>query len=755
MSHWYFQPVLNSFAAVALVTAVLCLLLLVGPAFRRVTRSRRGILVALRLLVILLILVAMLRPTHISTSRRPQTAVLIVLLDRSRSMQLPHAATRQSRWDVQAESLRAAEPVLTELSEKMEVRVYAFDDQLHSMEFGDGPLDLSPEPDGPQTDIGTSLHQALQLELGNRLAAVILLSDGVQTAFAPNVEIQEAGREMERLGSPLYTVAFGPATGAVQAQDVAVENLQDQYTVFVKNELPVLATVRVQGYVNKQIPVRMLVDKPSGEQETVGPVQISAQEDGQQVAVELPYVPDQPGNYKLTLAAGEQPGELVVKNNQLTAFLRVLEGGIKVLYLEGELRVEQKFLRRSLDASPDMEVDFVWIDSRNRDQWPVNMGEAFRNAAYDIFILGDLDASALGDENLALLAEAVERGKGLALLGGYHSFGAGGYRETPLADVMPIQMKRFERQDFDAPIREDLHLPGPLRFVPVAHHPIINLAKESENDDAWGRLPSLSGANKFAGVKEAAGVRAIARDDQQRPLLVVGEYGKGRVVAMAGDSTWQWCMQGHQDAHKRFWRQVVLWLVGREDMQQDDVWIQLDQRRFAPDSRVEFNVGVKSPSGNAITDASVNVDMVSPAGDKRSLRLTSSEDHWTGIIERLELPGDYAIVVTAEKDGQVLGTTRGEFLVYDRDIELTNAAADHDQLSRLAAVTEEFGGRLVAPEQLTGLLEEIRDKPPEMEIEVQTKWQLADTSRDAWALLILFVALLTGEWTLRKRWGLV
>ncbi|MCH5372500.1 MAG: glutamine amidotransferase, partial [Planctomycetes bacterium] len=405
--------------------------------------------------------------------------------------------------------------------------------------------------------------------------------------------------------------------------------------------------------------------------------------------------------------------------------------------------------------SPDMEVDFVWIDSRNRDQWPASMGDAFRNAAYDVFILGDLDAGALGEENLKLLAESVERGKGLALLGGYHSFGAGGYRETPLANVMPILMNRFERQDFDAPIREDLHLPGPLRFVPVPPHPIINLANESENDDAWARLPSLSGANKFAGVKEAAGVRTIACDDQQRPLLVVGEYGRGRVVAMAGDSTWQWCMHGHQDAHKRFWRQMVLWLVGREDMQQDDVWIQLDQRRFAPDSRVEFNVGVKSPSGTAITGASIKVDLVSPDGDQNSLRLTADEDHWTGIIERLELPGDYAMVVTAEKDGRVLGTTRGEFLVYDRDIELSNAAADHDQLSRLAAVTEEFGGRVVAPEQLTSLLEEIRDKPPEMEIEVQTKWQLADTPRDAWALLIVFVALLTGEWILRKRWGLV
>ena len=35
------------------------------------------------------------------------------------------------------------------------------------------------------------------------------------------------------------------------------------------------------------------------------------------------------------------------------------------------------------------------------------------------------------------------------------------------------------------------------------------------------------------------------------------------------------------------------------------------------------------------------------------------------------------------------------------------------------------------------------------------KWQLADTARDAWLLLGLFVVLLGCEWFLRKKWGLV
>ncbi len=94
-------------------------------------------------------------------------------------------------------------------------------------------------------------------------------------------------------------------------------------------------------------------------------------------------------------------------------------------------------------------------------------------------------------------------------------------------------------------------------------------------------------------------------------------------------------------------------------------------------------------------------------------------------------------------------------LVFDRDIELSNPAADHDQLARLAAVTQEFGGRLIAPEQVPALFEQLRDQPPEMDIEIQTKWQLADAPRDAWGLLLLLVSLLTVEWALRKKWGMV
>ena len=115
MSHWFLQPILNSYVLVAAMLAVLAVLLAIGPAFGRLSRRQRWALSALRLAVIGLVAVAMLRPAHISTARRQQTAVLILLFDQSRSMLLPQAAGGASRWSAQQEALRRAEPLLREL----------------------------------------------------------------------------------------------------------------------------------------------------------------------------------------------------------------------------------------------------------------------------------------------------------------------------------------------------------------------------------------------------------------------------------------------------------------------------------------------------------------------------------------------------------------------------------------------------------------------------------------------------------------
>ena len=88
-----------------------------------------------------------------------------------------------------------------------------------------------------------------------------------------------------------------------------------------------------------------------------------------------------------------------------------------MLYVYGNLPFEQRAIRRAINASPDIELDDQFIDSRRRRMWPIKLPADFASK-YDAFILGDLDAAALGPANLNALAAAVEKGKGLLMLGG-------------------------------------------------------------------------------------------------------------------------------------------------------------------------------------------------------------------------------------------------------------------------------------------------------------------------------------------------
>ena len=193
----------------------------------------------------------------------------------------------------------------------------------------------------------------------------------------------------------------------------------------------------------------------------------------------------------------------------------------------------------------------------------------------------------------------------------------------------------------------------------------------------------------------------------------------------------------------------------RDDLNQDNVWIKLEQRRYRQDSRVVFTTGTQSSAGESIVGAQLDAEVVLPDGSRHTLRLSAEGDHYVGAVDAARAAGDYLLEVRGQLAGQPLGTARADFQVLDEDLELSNPAADPDQLARLARLTEEYDGRPVLPERLPELLGEIQRRPPEVEVEVQNKWQLGATALDGWLFLLLLSGLLGSEWALRKKWGLV
>jgi hypothetical protein len=771
MTSLSFQPV-GGYWAVAATAVVLFALLSVRPLIRRTTRGQRLVLAVLRGIVIGLVLLSMLRPEIVYTDMERQSATLAILIDGSRSLEVADAVGGQSRWEILKRQLERSGPALEALDEDVELKVYLFDRELHTLDTKDGKIELPTMPDGSQTAIGAALAEVVRNEAAGRLLGVVLASDGAQRAFAPfDLPPQQAARQYAALGIPVYAIPLGKAGSAGDSPDLAVENLIASETVFAEAPTEVTAEVNVRGYAGLTVRVQLLWESAAGEMQVADTqlVRVGLDRFGRQKkTVTLRHTPAEPGEQKVTVVAVAQDGEQVTRNNEVSTFVTVKKGGVRVLLLHGAQRegavasgTERRAIKWALDASPDIMVEDRLITYEND---PVNLADRFEPGELDVLLLLNVDFNGLTRESWQAVAEWVERGGGLGMLGGYHSFGPGGFATSPLDGLMPVAMNRTERQPFgdDEPPRKDVHLVGEIRMKPSQqgmNHWIMDLGTEQSTDAEWAELPPLLGANLFdrRQLKAGASLLAEADDPVGHPLLVTSIYSGGRVLAFAGDSTGRWRRHGHGDALRRFWRQAVLWLAKKDQSEEGEVWLRLDERRVPPGAAVSFAVGANTPEGEPVTDASFEVVVTTPdqpaVGARREVpvAVTRRGAMYLATFPDTQEAGDYAIRVTARAGAQTLGSAEGRFLVVDQDIELDNPIADVDLMASLAETTAEAGGQALAPEELPALFARLAERTTELDVPIVRRVSLYDN----WPFLLLFVAVIGVEWFLRKKWGLV
>ncbi|HMP80807.1 MAG TPA: glutamine amidotransferase, partial [Pirellulaceae bacterium] len=561
-----FHPVAHWGIVIGLL-AVLVALLWVSPSYAQVTPSRRGVLVFLRMCLIVVLGVCMIRPGCVTRVEKPQTAVINVLIDQSSSMQLPHRADQSSRWASAQSTIRNLGAVWERLrAQRLDIRYYFFDGQTHIAEV-DQNLPVWPEqPEGSETDMGQALISSVRDVRDQRLVGVILMTDGVQNATDSAVELFDAVQLLADQGIPLYSVPFGLPADTGELADLAITNLAEQHRIRVKNRLNVQTTMQARGYVNQEVAIELLISSKDEAERVVDRKVVVPRQPFEEFIINLTYIPTEIGRYRMRVRCRGNVPEVALRNNELPSFLNVYEGGSRIVYLEGETNFGQMFLRPMVRRSAEgMELEFLKVDR----EYPPTVGttariqELVNDPSVDVFIIGDLDARLLGqsqtdDPVFQALAQAVAKGKGLLLLGGYHSFGAGFYHATPLAEVLPIRMGRTEGQPFAGDIRRDLHIERAFRVVPSRRHFLTQLSPAEDPAVTWGRLPPLPAANLILGVKDAALV--VLETDGGEPILVIGHHGAGRVACLATELTYLWRRSGFAAEFDTFWEQLFLWL---------------------------------------------------------------------------------------------------------------------------------------------------------------------------------------------------
>ena len=279
-------------------------------------RGARLLLPGLRVAALLLVAWLLAQPVLVRALRG--SAGVVVLLDRSASMDLPLAPGAPARAAAAADAVRAIER-----ASRARVTVLPFAARLGA--------DTSRAVGAGATALGDALV-ALG-EAGSDAGAVIVVSDGAVNAGQDPVAAARA------LGLPVHAVMVGEAG----APDRALGEVEAE--AGARTGQPTRVRARVTSTEERGVPmtVRLLEDGRE-----LARAAVPAPGAGAEATAEFRVVPARPGLAVWTARVDALPGGLTGANDARQVAVEVAPGRLGVLLVSGELNWDLTFLRRAL-----------------------------------------------------------------------------------------------------------------------------------------------------------------------------------------------------------------------------------------------------------------------------------------------------------------------------------------------------------------------------------------------------------------------
>jgi uncharacterized membrane protein len=470
--------------------------------------------------------------------------------------------------------------------------------------------------------------------------------------------------------------------------------------------------------------------------------------------------------------------EAVTANNSRAFVMRVTRDKTRVLQVSGRPSWDERALRSYFKSDPNVDLisffilrthdDIQIVSTDELSLIPFPTQELFEQelGSFDVIVLQNFEFRNYGiAPYLDNIRAFTEDGGGLAMIGGDLSFSSGAYHGTPVAEALPVEL--YPHFDAERLISEEPVIP---RLTDEGlRHPITQLRFDRrDNATRWAGLPALEGLNRVPGVKPGASVLleaapprgAKAGGGKPAPVVVAGEYGKGRTVALLTDSAWRWgFVAAGRDgddgrAYAKFMDNTVRWLI--KDPELDYLRVESDQSEYRKGVPARLRARLTDKDYQPAARQEITLEVVPaatpPAPRNRSVKIDplfartgKTDDGGVLLVEAAELPpGSYRVVARA-KLGDRMVTADDVFVVNPEREELEHPAAREDVLAGLARLT---GGRYLGA--VAELDADLPFAPPRV-VRVDRRSDIEIWSRPH--LLILALAFLGAEWALRRRRG--
>jgi uncharacterized membrane protein len=727
----------------ALVIVVLAAASLAWLGYRtaRLTVRRRAVLSTLRFVTLLALVLLLMRPVARISDGGETGAVVPVLVDVSRSMGIEDAGGAR-RIDRAREIVAGG--LLPALSSQFRVEVLGFGAGLASVTAD--TLTAS----APRSDLTGALAEVAERYRGRTVAGIVVLSDGGdtnqdgQSAVAPPV-------------APVFALGLGTAT---VGRDREVLSVTAAEAVLDRSRVDLAVSAVSHGHGTAPIELRLLENGRPLEVRRATPAP-----DGIPVRETFHVTPNAgaPAVYTIEIPAGA--GDLVPENNRRSVLVQPPGRPRRVLLVQGAPGFEHSFLQRAWSSDTGLEVDSVVRKGKNEQGgdtfyvqagaergrslamgFPATRAELF---AYDAVVLANVEGSTLTAAQLEATRDFVgRRGGGLLVLGA-QSFLRQGLLDTPIENVLPLDLSDRGRgvlQASAAPAR------GANRVALTSaglDHPIMQLTADAEETrKRWEAVPALASVSPLGGPRPGASVLAVTSGPGGAPraLVAVQRYGTGRAMVFTGEAAWRWRMMlpASDRSYDTFWCQSARWLA----LTATDPVTVVPPASATPGENIRWRVNARDAAFEPMAGATVDVRVTAPDGKVESLAAVADAAARDGSLVAHQRPlgaGVYRATAEVRQEGKAPVLATASVLVGGADTEMADPRLNVRLLQRIAAAS---GGRVIEAGDVAALPGQLRAAIPAAVIVARR-----DLWHNGWSFAGL-VLLLAAEWLLRRQWGM-
>lgn len=415
--------------------------------------------VAFRAVVVALLLLGLINPVF---RRHSDDLTTVFVVDVSDSLGTQGVAASRS-W---------TRSVLADRADSIVGVVEVGADSHIAVPIGGSEYEDSPEIDTTETNLARGLRLAQSMLTGETRERIVLVSDGRPTTG-------DLASEVERLATLGVVVDVHPVQRD-EVVDAAVTAIDAPEAVSVAESYDV--SVEVTASKSGPATLRLVADGVAiAEQQ----VTLAIGQSNFEFSIDA----DDPGVQQIT-AEIEMVGDTIAENND--SFVAVaVTGPPGLLIVEGT------------EGNGSVLADALAATGLEVERLPVAAFPSFDGLVpYQAVALIDVDARSFPDENVASLDRFVrDLGRGLVVVGGDQSYALGGYRQTELEALLPVDSD-VEDLEREADVAEVLLIDTSESMGACHCQPV------DEGDDPFMGEMIEGGANK-TDISRASAARAI------------------------------------------------------------------------------------------------------------------------------------------------------------------------------------------------------------------------------------------------------